>query len=408
MGLAAWSGKIAWAVLLLSSLGLFLSLWIGWAAPTFNLLPLSVGTPEISPFLVLGNAIALILALIHRSFLPGRIALFTSMAALVLSSWPLSQLPNTIRQANRDLMAQFGDRFGLPAHPAMRPRPFSFRATFMGIPIPPEVRHTAAIPFAQPGGVPLTLEIYRPPRSAPPGATPSPAKNPTVLTLYGGAWQRGSPTENANFNRYLAAQGYTAIALDYRHAPEHRFPAQLEDIQAALGFIQTHADEYEVDLHRMAVVGRSAGAQLALLLAYGQPPLPWRGVVNFYGPVDLATAYRHPPQPDPIDTRAVLDAFIGGPPDALPEPYRAASPLHQVRPGLPPTLILQGRRDHIVEAKYARLLRDRLRAEDNAAVLIELPWADHAFDAVFNGLSNQLALYYVERFLATVLRGEMS
>jgi acetyl esterase/lipase len=407
MGLAAWSGKIAWVVLLLSSIGLFLSLWIGWAAPTFNLLPLSVGTPEMSPFLVLGNAIALILALIHRSLLPGRIALATSITALVLSSWPLSQLPNTIRQANRDLVEQFGDRFGLPAHPAMRPRPFSFKATFTGIPTSPEVRHTAAVPFAQPAGVPLTLEIYRPPQDPQPLATPSPSKNPTVLTIYGGAWQRGTPTENAAFNRYLAAQGYTAIALDYRHAPAHRFPAQLEDIHAALTFIQAHADEYEVDLNRIAVIGRSAGAQLALLLAYRQPAPPLRGVVNFYGPVDLATAYRHPPQPDPINTRSVLDAFIGGSPDIFPEPYRAASPIYYPRPGLPPTLTLQGQRDHIVEAKYAWQLTNRLRAEGNAAVLIELPWADHAFDAVFNGLSNQLALYYVERFLATILRGNI-
>lgn len=393
MGLSFWLGKTAGLMLLLSSGGLFLSLWVWLPAPTFALLPLSVGAPEISPFLVLGNAIALCLAFFSRATLPGRLALVLSAAALVFSSWPLSQVPGVVRQADQEMTAQLGPTVLGTSAEGMRPQPFSLKAAFWGV-APGPVRHHAAIPFAQPQGVPLTLEIYSPPQPGP---------HPTVLTLYGGAWQRGSPTENAEFNRYLAAQGYTVVALDYRHAPDHPFPAQGEDVQTALAFILAQADQYGVDPTRMAVVGRSAGAHLALLLAYNQAAPPLRGVVNFYGPVDLAAAYRQPPAPDPIDTRAVLEAFLGGSPETQPRRYQQASPIHHLRPGLPPTLTLQGRRDHIVEAKYSQQLTARLRAEGNAAVLIELPWADHVFDTVFNGLGNQLALYYVERFLAAVL-----
>lgn len=382
--------------LLLSSAGLFLSLWVWLPAPVFALLPLSVGAPEISSILVLGNAIAILLALSAQTTSLGRLALALSVAALVLSAWPLSQLPGVIRQANREMAAQFGQAVLSAPAPNMRPQPFSLKTAFLGVPSTLNVRRQAAIPFAQPSGVPLTLEIYNPPQSG---------RHPTVLTLYGGAWRQGSPTENEAFNRYLAAQGYTVIALDYRHAPDSPFPAQLEDVRTALAFIREHADQYEVDLGRMAVVGRSAGAHLALLLAYGKTEPPLRGIVNFYGPVDLATAYQQPPQPDPIDTRAVLEDFLGGPPNAMPDRYRQASPLDQIRSGLPPTLTLQGRRDHIVEAKYSRRLTAQLQAKGNRAVLIELPWADHSFDAVFNGLSNQVALYYSERFLAAVLKG---
>jgi acetyl esterase/lipase len=60
----------------------------------------------------------------------------------------------------------------------------------------------------------------------------------------------------------------------------------------------------------------------------------------------------------------------------------------------------------LVQAKFGRALFEKLRATGNRAVWLELPWAEHAFDAVFNGVSNQLALYYTERFLAWAMRDE--
>jgi acetyl esterase/lipase len=53
------------------------------------------------------------------------------------------------------------------------------------------------------------------------------------------------------------------VAIDYRHAPKYRFPAQLEDVQAALSYIKTHAGDWEIDPERIALMGRSAGAHLA-------------------------------------------------------------------------------------------------------------------------------------------------
>jgi acetyl esterase/lipase len=61
-------------------------------------------------------------------------------------------------------------------------------------------------------------------------------------------------------------------------------------------------------------------------------------------------------------------------------------------------------RDHVVQAQYGRQLYKQLQAMDNQAVWLEIPWAEHAFDTVFNGLSNQLALYYTERFVAGALQ----
>jgi acetyl esterase/lipase len=153
----------------------------------------------------------------------------------------------------------------------------------------------------------------------------------------------------------------------------------------------------------MALLGRSAGAQLALVAAYQGTPLV-RAAVGYYGPTDLAEGWREPPRPDPLDVRSILESYLGGPPDRVPIAYHDASPVTYVTRQVPPTLLIYGSRDHVVEARFGRELHDRVREAGAASVLLEIPWADHAFDAIPNGLSAQIALYYTERFLAWALR----
>ena len=202
----------------------------------------------------------------------------------------------------------------------------------------------------------------------------------------------------------MAARGYTVFAIDYRHAPRYRFPSQLNDVQAAITFIRQHASKYEADPERLAVLGRSSGAHLAMLAAYQADAPPIRAVVNYYGPVNLTTGYLEPPRPDPLNVRALLRAFLGGSPKELPKQYQVASPVNYVKPQLPPTLLVYGSRDHVVQARFGRQMHEHLRSVGNTAILLEIPWAEHAFDAIFQGVSNQLALYYTERFLAWALR----
>ena len=272
----------------------------------------------------------------------------------------------------------------------MRSKPLILSDIWGSIPIP-NVRIDRQIPFAKPDGVPLFLNIYRPLQVG---------KYPAIVSIYGGAWQRGSPDSDDTFNRYIAAQGYVVWAISYRHAPAYHFPAQIDDVRSALTFIQKHAAENETDLDRVALIGRSAGAQLAMLAAYQDPPFPIRAVVNYYGPVNLTAGYNDVPTPDPIESRSTLRDFLGGTPQDFPELYHKASPLNAVKPALPPSLLIYGGKDHIIESKYGKYLAQKLRSQGNQAVFLEIPWADHSFDAVFSGISNQLALYYTERFLA--------
>jgi acetyl esterase/lipase len=391
-------------VLLLSVTGLFLSSWIVLPAPNMTLIVLGVGAPEVSNWLMVLNAVAILLAIVvmRGSKLKGakrysRIAVGASLLALFLSSLPALQLSSTEQRLNRAMSDALGSDYSvnLPNNGLlMRDRPFVLADAFRGI-NPGESRYTSGIRFAQPDGVPLSMDIYRPPQVG---------KYPALVVIYGGSWRSGTPTQNSDFSRYMAARGYTVFAIDYRHAPLHRFPAHLDDVRTALAFIRQHAAEYEADIERMALLGRSAGGHLAMLAAYQPDAMPVRAVVSYYGPVDLAGGYASPPRPDPIDTRAVLRAFLGGTPDQLPQQYSLASPINYVAPQLPPTLLIHGSRDNLVQFKFIQQMHERLRAVGNTAVLLEIPWAEHAFDAVFQGFSNQLALYYTERFLAWALR----
>ena len=384
--------------LLIGGVAFFLTAWIVVPAPTFVLLPLGVGAPEVSPWLMGANAIAVLLALrfVRKRWL--RIVLACSLFSLVISTLPLSQFPAANQRAEASMQAALGTNYLAQIAPTfqaqMRPKPFVLSDAFLGIPEQP-VRTTTGIRFAAPDGVPLTLTVYHPPQVG---------KHPTIVAIYGGAWQRGSPNNDAPFSRYMAARGYTVVAIDYRHAPRYRFPAQLEDVRSALTYIQQHAEALEVDVTRLAVMGRSAGAHLAMLAAYQPSSIAIRAVVNYYGPVDLTKGYYDLPNPDPINSRAVLNALLGGSPEQFPALYRQASPYELINKPLPTSLLVYGGRDHLVQAKFGRSLYDRLQATGSRAVWLEIPWAEHAFDEVFNGVSNQLALYYTERFLAWTLR----
>jgi len=410
--------------LLVSTTGFFLSAWIILPAPIFSLLPLSIGAPEVSPWLWVVNILGGLLALrlfqgTERNLPLAYLVLGVSSLAMVLSLLPISQFPATNQAAQNEMERSLGQDYfqNIPSSQQvmMRPQPFVLWDAWRGIPSLP-VRYDRGISLGNPKdnspdnpqAEPLTLDIYRPPQKG---------TYPAIVIIHGGAWQGGSPGDNAEFSRYMAARGYVVWAITYRYAPKYKFPAQIDDVQTALRFIYQHGLEYETDLNRVALMGRSAGAHLAMLAAYDTPKpdtLPIRAVVNYYGPVDLTAGYYDVPNPDPINSRAILQDFFGGTPDQVGNLYKTASPITYVDRAiqgnqpltnqrlLPPSLLIYGGKDHIVMAKFGKALAQSLLSSGSQAIFLEIPWADHSFDAVFSGVSNQLALYYTERFLANV------
>jgi len=382
----------------------FLTSWTVIPAPNRPLLALGVGAPELSPWLALGGFVVCVLAVGARDRdIVARATLVLAAVATVLASVPLIRLPFVVRRFDATMRAALGDDFlrGVSSdrRARLRQAPIILRDLFLGIDAG-EARISRNIPFAAPDGVRLTLDIYRP---------VSEGRYPSVVQVYGGAWQRGAPGDDAKFATYLAARGFVVFAIDYRHAPQWPWPAQIEDVRAALGWVREHGGEYGADLSRVALLGRSAGAQLAMVAAYEFgavpiiPVMPIRAVVSYYGPVDLTDGYRNPPRPDPLDVRSIEAAFLDGTPDQMPDRYREASPITYASRRLPPSLLIYGARDHVVLARFGAMLNDRLHAAGATSVLLTIPWAEHAFDAIPNGLSGQLSLYYTEQFLEWAL-----
>ncbi|HTE46447.1 MAG TPA: alpha/beta hydrolase [Gemmatimonadaceae bacterium] len=370
---------------------LFLAAWIFIPAPTYFLLTFGVGAPEVSPWIGAGALVGLALASIeYHASAVARIAAMCCVVALSLAATILIRLPSTLRHFNA-VVAPLSAEPEIP----LRTKPMVVADFFRGIKAG-DARVTHGVPFATVNGKTLALEVYQPPTQTAPG------RRPVIVQIYGGAWQRGEPTDFANFATWIARAGYVVFAIDYRHAPSARWATQLDDVRSALAWIRDHAADYNGDASNIVLIGRSAGAHLALLAAYTPGLVAARGVISYYGPVDLVDAYQNPPHPDPLRLRSVEETFIGGTPDQMHDQYVAASPLSYVRPGLPPTLLVYGSRDHIVEPRYGAELGRRLAAVGTPVAYLEIPWAEHAFDEVFSGVSSQLALYYTERFLAHV------
>lgn len=397
------SGVRAWIALVLAAITLFLAVWIVVPAPTEILLFPGIASPELSAWFVLSSLLTCLLVFTRRGLgTVARLVVACAVATTVLSLIPFVRFPFAARHADAAMRAGLGDDMLRSVAPevvrAMRPRALVVTDVFHGF-SPGDARITRDVEFAVPDGVPLRLDVYQPV-----GADDS-VQRPIIVQIYGGAWQHGAPSADGAYARYFAARGYVVFAIDYRHAPRWQWPAQINDVSAALAWIRSRATAYGADSGRIVLVGRSSGAQLALLAAYRPGAPPVRGVVSFYGPTDLADGYRHPPRPDPLHVRPILESFLGGTPDAMPDRYRDASPITYANRPLPPTLLIYGGRDHIVEPRFGVMLYDRLRATGTTAVLIDIPWSEHAFDAVTSGPGAQLALYELERFIAWAEKG---
>jgi acetyl esterase/lipase len=133
----------------------------------------------------------------------------------------------------------------------------------------PPVRHISDLVYGEvPGFRPLELDLYLP--GAAPSASAAPV--PVIVHVHGGGWRRGSrrvplPRLGAGFYDELAARGFAVAAIDYRLSGEARYPAALEDVRAAIGWVREHAAEYGMDPGRVFAWGDSAGGHLALMAA---------------------------------------------------------------------------------------------------------------------------------------------
>ncbi len=335
------------------------------------------------------------------------LALFALLVALTAGVHPLDHAATTLSWLAFVLLLspvaraipvawQLEDRVAevFPAQPRSLPnapaRPAALRLTsLLRVASPPVTESTHEY---QPG-LPLDLFVR----------ADAPAPRPVVIAIHGGSWQSGDRKQLPGVYRYLAARGYAVLAINYSLAPEHVFPRAREDVLAAVAWAQANADEHGLDAQKVVLLGRSAGAQLALSAGYEAGNEHIRGVVAYYPPTDMRWSWAHPTNPTILDSFGNLSAYLGGTPDEAGPVFDAASPINQVGPETPPTLLVHGGRDELVFPEQSRMLKQRLDAAGVRNLLLEIPAATHGCDANMAGPSGQMSVYAIERFLASVM-----
>ena len=244
-----------------------------------------------------------------------------------------------------------------------------------------------------------------------PGSGPGP--HPFVIVVHGGSWRHGEKGEVPHVSRAIAEAGITVFDVSYRLAPEHTFPAGVADVKCLLGRLRAQSSQWNIDPARAAILGRSAGAQMAALVAYtaGAPEIapacevaddPVSAVVALYGVYDLVDGYENPIIPNVVDGTESLRLYLGGSPEERPEAYRLASPLSWISADepLPPSLVIHGELDRCVRTRHSTKLADALTLAGQPVDLLLVPLAEHGFDHRAGGIGNQLALETILAFLA--------
>ena len=148
--------------------------------------------------------------------------------------------------------------------------PFSFFKLFAGtVKVP---YHT--LTYVKYADTSLSLDFY---------PTQVIGKRPCVIVVHGGSWAGGDSQQLPELNSYLATKGYNVASINYRMAPKWQTPAPIEDVTNTLKYLRSHADELHIDTDNFILIGRSAGAQIALLAAYTLHDKSIKGVIAYYG-----------------------------------------------------------------------------------------------------------------------------
>lgn len=260
--------------------------------------------------------------------------------------------------------------------PPNAPPPIVTTAKFPG-----NVTMQGDIVFAtQRGYRPLTLDLYLPDSGG--------ASLPLVIFVHGGAWAGGSARSaeiiGDNFPEMwarLAAKGYAVASINYRLSSEAKFPAQVQDLNAAIRFLRAKASTYRIDANRVVVWGASAGAHITMLSALdckqgkleaapaNAPSTCVTAVIDWFGPTVL----------DPAKPSPTALAYLGCAGDACPDAWQRANVMSALSADAPPFLAVHGDADTTVPFAHSKELVDALGKLSVKAELKVVPNGNHLF-----------------------------
>jgi acetyl esterase/lipase len=262
-----------------------------------------------------------------------------------------------------------------------------------------DIIETYDIEFGKGDGHPLLLDLYQPKDSAGP--------HPGIILYYGGGWKRGDKDQLRVHAQHFARNGFVVAATQYRLRERGVWPKSIHDAKCAVRWMRAHAEQYGIDPNRIGVQGNSAGAYLALMVAYTPGVEEFEGdggwpeqssavqaVVDIYGPADFTEPVRrdHP----------LILAYMNGRYEDDPSRYERASPIRYVTPDTVPTCVIHGTVDMLVPVHQSDWLVEKLREQGVPHLYSRVDGWPHAMDFVLgvNEHTRALSLAFFKEHLA--------
>lgn len=247
-------------------------------------------------------------------------------------------------------------------------------------------------------------------------AGPEPA--PMIVYVHGGGFMTGTNTETAADLRWFADRGWLVVSVEYRlFGPDNAtWEEAPDDVACALAWAARNAARLGGDPARLALLGDSAGGNLAINVGFAAAAGRMRSSCGDNIPVPAAIAVMYPAV-DPLsiyedgfpipgfEPRMLIEGYIGGSPDAYPERVAAIASATHLTPEAPPTLIVLPENDSLVVAAGTRGFVREAEAAGLDIELVAIPFANHVFNQIAaNSLGNQIGRTVRLRFLAEQLR----
>lgn len=194
-------------------------------------------------------------------------------------------------------------------------------------------------------------------------------ERPVLVWVYGGGWNSGSPAEYHFIGRTFARVGYVVVIPGYRLVPDGVYPHMIEDTAKALAWTRANIAAHGGDPDRVVIMGQSAGAYNAAMVALerqwlgreGVPDGFIKGVVGLSGPYDFY----------PFTSDSARAAF------GQVQPPQISQPITFARGDAPPMLLVTGDDDSVVKPRNSRALGDALRQAGARADVVIVPGANH-------------------------------
>jgi acetyl esterase/lipase len=375
-------------VLILLVVLLLASLLTVFKAPTYHLWLLAIAVSEF-PLVFIGITGVLLIALVWVEKYQFTSAII-GVLALLLFALPIIRAYIVASNLKQEFVATFGPGSTIINGDNNQP-PFSFFKLFKTS----GIKSTDYKTLTYGHDAEQTLDFY-PARFA--------GKKPCIIVVHGGSWSSGDSKQLPELNSYLAGEGYNVASINYHLAPKYQSPVAVGDVDEVFNYLRHNAEKLNIDTANFVLLGRSAGAQIALLSAYKRPQNGLKGVVDFYGPADMVWGYSMPASKLVMDSRAVMERYLGGTYKAVADKYFASSPIEFVNRQTVPTLIIHGDNDVLVSPIHSKKLDKKLQESGIRHYYLDLPWATHGFDYNLTGPGGQLSTYVVERFINTICK----